>query len=205
MADPSTNQAPYRLPTSGGPQERPPAELAYLSGDPNRGASTTRGSIQAVVGGAIVFVIASALDHVTMGEGILAVAIAWSAWRWYRAPDIGGLVLRVTEGWLIVTSRRARKPLFSLQLSQLDDVMLDSKKITKVSGVRSPAAGLAFVDYKVGPQTEVARIALVPAGDAPAFFLTEDHAPYQDSVEWIARIRTFLRKHGWLPADERTG
>lgn len=196
-------QAPYRSPAEGSPAERPPSVLAYQSTDPNRGASTGRGAIQTVLAGALLGGIAAALDHTTIGEAVFATSIVASAWRWYRAPDVGGLKLRVTDGWLFVSPRRGRKPLFSLPLSELDDVMLDTKTIAKVSGLRSPASGLAFVDYKVSPRTEVARIALVPSGEAPAFFLTEDRAPYQDSVEWIARIRTFLRKHGWVPVDER--
>jgi hypothetical protein len=24
-----------------------------------------------------------------------------------------------------------------------------------------------------------------------------------DATEWLGKVRVFLRKHGWLPADER--
>ena len=27
---------------------------------------------------------------------------------------------------------------------------------------------------------------------------------HADSVEWLGKIRVFLRSHGWLPEDERT-
>lgn len=200
---PPSPPAPYRSADPGAPEPHAPAELAYASTDPDRGASAIRRALHVGLVGGVAGVIAVVLEHPVLGEAILAATVVWGAWPWYRAPDVGGLLLRVNEGWLLVFSRRARKPLFSLPLSQLDDVMLDTKTIKKVTGVRSVASGLAFVDYKVGPETEEARIALVPDGDTPAFFLTEDRAPYQDSVEWIARIRTFLRKHGWVPVDER--
>jgi hypothetical protein len=50
---------------------------------------------------------------------------------------------------------------------------------------------------------DVSRIALVLAEDVEPIELTPDYAAYSETVEQIARMKTFLRACGWLPRDER--
>jgi hypothetical protein len=33
--------------------------------------------------------------------------------------------------------------------------------------------------------------------------LTDEYFAHMDSTEWLGKIRVFLRKNGWIPADER--
>jgi hypothetical protein len=46
------------------------------------------------------------------------------------------------------------------------------------------------------------RIVFVLA-DGRTIALTEDHLRYSQTNEAFGRMRLFLRKHGWLPEDER--
>jgi hypothetical protein len=50
---------------------------------------------------------------------------------------------------------------------------------------------------------DVARIALVCAPTVEPIELTKAYASHSEVVERIAKLKMFLRAHGWLPIDER--
>ena len=50
---------------------------------------------------------------------------------------------------------------------------------------------------------EVARIVVVCDGPDARVRLTEAYAPVFVCMEHFGKVRTFLRRHGWKPADER--
>jgi hypothetical protein len=81
-------------------------------------------------------------------------------------------------------------------------VTLDTKSIRKVEPGRDVIPAVQFITSQVGPEIDVARIVLDVADHTPVR-LTDAFLPHTDSVEWIARIRVFLRAHGWVPEDER--
>ena len=110
------------------------------------------------------------------------------------------MVLRIRDRWLLVLSRRSKEILYRVRLQDLEDVMLDTSAIKIVSFVRDRA--LAHVETRLGPEVDVTRIVLVPSGDGPVFPLTCERTAYQDGIEAMARVRCFLREHGWVPADE---
>jgi hypothetical protein len=61
---------------------------------------------------------------------------------------------------------------------------------------------MRFIDAKVGPKVDTARIVLIGASGREVR-LTEDYLSHMHATEWMGKIRVFLRKHGWLPEDER--
>ena len=63
---------------------------------------------------------------------------------------------------------------------------------------------MRFIDAKVGPKVDTARIVLVSASGRQVT-LTQDYLAHMSATEWLGKIRVFLRKHGWLPEDEREG
>ena len=207
---------PYRVPPPSEPAGAPPpTEMEYAPAGPDQDARPRRRALKAlltagVVAGLLCIVIVRlAGDQSRTGVyvvfALFAAFAVWCLWQWWRAPEGAGLVLRVQRGQLEVRPKRQGAALFTLPLAGLDDVLLDTKTISKVTMGNLSMPMLRHIDTKVGPELDIARIALIPEGKAPAFFLSEEYTSHQDALEAFARIRRFLRAHGWLPVDEREG
>jgi len=147
----------------------------------------------------IVVIVLSQIAGPTVAVvGMVASAIA-AIWWWRRAPNLGGVVLRVERGELWVTSEN-RTMATRFPLAEVD-VELDTKTIQKVQEGGSAIPAMRFIDATVGPDLDVARIVVV--GRSERLPLTDDSVPYMEATEWFAKIRVFLRKNGWVPGDER--
>ncbi len=118
-------------------------------------------------------------------------------WKRKKTPDT---VLRVESGAVQVLRRGRMKARFSL--TELTNVRLDIKTIQRVQEGGSAIPAMRFIDSKVGPDLDTARIVLITE-DKTELALTDDFLSHMDSSEWLGKIRVFLRKHGWVPADER--
>lgn len=88
----------------------------------------------------------------------------------------------------------------TLPLAELQDVELDTRSFEKVEGRVRPD-GLIGTGQAL--TLEVSRLVLVIAGRDVGIPLREEYASYSDSLEWMGKVRLFLRRHGWLPHDER--
>lgn len=104
----------------------------------------------------------------------------------------------IESGELIVHA--GRRPLARARLRDIEDVALDTKSIRPVQEGGSAIPAVRFIDSKVGPGIDVARIVLV--GDGRSVRLHEDHVAHMTATEWVGKIRVFLRKNGWVPLDE---
>jgi hypothetical protein len=137
-------------------------------------------------------------------EGLIAlVATGILAWYLARHMPKAGLVLRVASGELLVfPRRREKKPKARIRLGDLLNVALDTKTIQRVEEGGSAIPAMRFLDSKVSAEADISRIVLVRRGgsDVP---LTDNHLVHMDATESLGKIRVFLRKHGWVPADER--
>jgi hypothetical protein len=133
---------------------------------------------------------------------VLAVAGAYSAWSWRTRKRAGGAVLRVEQGVLHVEIEGSSALLDRFRLGDLSDVALDTRTIRRVNegSALNPAA--RFINTTVGGDLDVARIVLVGAGGRRVA-LTDEHLAYSETAEWLGKIRTFLRKHEWVPEKER--
>jgi hypothetical protein len=100
----------------------------------------------------------------------------------------GRFVLRVDDGAVEVTRERRRGPSVRIALTDLLDVTLDRK---------SHASG------RGGSATERVRLAFERREPADPVFVPEDRVTPIEAQEWYAKVRVFLRKHGWVPASER--
>lgn len=90
---------------------------------------------------------------------------------------------------------------FDRTLEDLDDVLLDSKTIERVQENSGGLAELRFINAIVGPTINESRIELVTYDKVLA--LTEHYTSSIDATDWYAKIRRFLRKHGWVPLFDR--
>jgi hypothetical protein len=108
--------------------------------------------------------------------------------------DHDGLRVSVADGVMLV---EAYGPPLRYGLSELDNVTLDSK-------VYDPE--LSSVPMEVTPpmgRAPRARIALVVRGQPDLIPLSEGYFAHMDASEAFGKLRVFLRKHGWVPEDER--
>ena len=138
----------------------------------------------------------------TIAVAGMGAAAGGLVWWWKRAPKAPGIVLRVDDGDLLVRTERSETVLERYPLQDLLDVELDIKTIQRVTDGNSPIPAMRFIDSKVGPEVDTARIVLV-ARDRSPLPLSKEYLAHMDATEWLGKIRVFLRKHRWLPEDER--
>ena len=176
-----------------------PSELVYAATDASRRGSSVVAMFKVFSAPMIVVIVLSQIAGPTVAVvGMVASAIA-AIWWWRRAPNLGGVVLRVERGELWVTSEN-RTMATRFPLAEVD-VELDTKTIQKVQEGGSAIPAMRFIDATVGPDLDVARIVVV--GRSERLPLTDDSVPYMEATEWFGKIRVFLRKNGWVPGDER--
>jgi hypothetical protein len=130
------------------------------------------------------------------GAAVVAVYL-WRRRHQRRSPRATFTV----DGSVLKLSGPAFRPSLTLELSQLLDVYLDTKTISRVQESAGPIPDLRFINATVGGEQDTARIALELEHDT--LFLTEERSSHLDANEWFGKIRRFLRKHGWVPDDER--
>ncbi len=188
----------YRDPGTRSPSEEPPRTLVYpvVQRDTAGSASAMFRHFGLPPLGAVAV---SALATPELGLAALAVGAGLSYASWRRAKRGEAVLLRVENGVLAigpVGNETAKIP-----LAELTDVALDGKSIQRVQEGSSAIPAMRFIDAKVGPEIDIARIVLVRAS-LPDFPLTAERVAHMDATEWLGKIRVFLRKHGWVPEDE---
>lgn len=177
--------------------EAPPAELVYAASDASRGKkglATLQFLMLPVATGIVLGFVASpttALLGMVLGA---AASIYW----WKTSKDAGGAHLRV-EGRDLFLTLRGDKP-WRVPLGDIVDVELDIKTIQRVQDGSALVPSTMAIDSKVGAETDTGRIVLVTEKRRVA--LTDDFVAHMDAVEWMGKIRVFLRKHGWVPDAE---
>jgi hypothetical protein len=193
---------PYRIPDPPEATRPPPSVLVYPAVDSSAYAAIARSAIRTAAGCLVVGAVADVAGVVVTAALLVAVTTAFAIRRARRARGGGGVVMRVERGVLAVVDRPSRE-LVSVRLEQVANVTLDSKTIRKVQQGSAMIPAVRFIDSKVGPELDVARIVLEVNGVAEPIRLSEAYLPHMDSVEWLGKIRSFLRSHGWVPEDER--
>lgn len=126
--------------------------------------------------------------YVSPAAALVPLAIAAIIVFVSRKRHEGRFVLRVDDGALEVTRERRSGPAVRIALEDLLDVTLDRK--THAAGGRSGA-------------TERVRLALERRAPDDPIFVPDERVTPIEAQEWYGKVRVFLRKHGWLPADER--
>jgi hypothetical protein len=179
----------------------PPSELVYpaVEHDVRTGSAVAMFklfTLPALVGAAM----ASAMTPTLGLVGLVATA-AFILWRAQRAKSSSWIIVRVEGGEAVLIAHADKRTKGRFRLADLD-VTLDTKTIRRVQEGQSAVPAVRFLDSRVGPELDIARIVFV-SGDGETVPLTEEHVAHMDAVEWFGKIRVFLRKHGWLPEDER--
>lgn len=177
--------------------EAPPSELVYAATDTSRGKkglATLQFLMLPVATGIILGLVASpmtALVGMVIGTGA-------SVYWWKTSKDAGGAHLRVEARDLFLTLH-GDKP-WRVSLGDIVDVELDIKTIQRVQDGSALIPSTMAIDSKVGAETDTGRIVLVTK--KRRVHLTDEYVAHMDAVEWMGKIRVFLRKHGWVPDAE---
>jgi hypothetical protein len=183
----------------------PPRELVYDATDVTAGRSDGALALFRHVSlPAIASVAAAWVAGSTAGAVALVSAGAFSVWSWRTRGRRGGAVLTVERGVLVIEVRGGRVLHDRVRLGDLADVTLDVKTIERVVDSGSAIPAMRFIDSRVAPKVDTARLVLVRAGgrELP---LTTEYLSHLHATEWLGRVRSFLRKHGWEPEREREG
>jgi hypothetical protein len=176
---------------------RPRSELVVTLSPQDRQSSATA-LFQLFTAPLMVAVLLSVILSPTVGLLGLVATGAFVVWMWRRRGQAGRIVMAVESGDLIVQA--GRRPLARMRLEDLEDVALDLKAIRPVQEGSSAIPAVRFLESKVGPEIDVARIVLVGGGSSVR--LHESHVAHMTATEWLGKIRVFLRKNGWVPLDE---
>lgn len=192
---------PYRVPIENEVDE-PRRSLVYTTEDPEKHVWGARRFLR-------VFFVASALGTalIMMGYGVAGavtgtLGIAWAIVRMRQRPRPKSVVLEVKGGTLdvMVPARDVRR--LHISLCDLHDVRLQSKSYEHANAAAGALGALEFDGRGRSRQVTVARIVLVDER-GHELVLSEQWRAHFDCMEWLGRIRAFLRSHGWLPAEER--
>jgi hypothetical protein len=106
-----------------------------------------------------------------------------------RKPRHGRFILRIADGILEVARERGASPPIQLPLAEVLDVTLD-RQAKAASG-------------RGGVASERVQITLERAAPADPIHFPDDRITPIEAQEWQGKVRVFLRKHGWLPKEER--
>lgn len=153
-------------------------------GDSSDGGGVGMGQLVAPV------IVAALLAKFVSGTAALAAlgaGIALLVLR--RKPREGRFVLRVDGDGLEIRRERGARPPVRIALVDLVDVTMN-RATTQASGAAAK---------------ERVWIALERRASDEPIFLPEERLTPLEAQEWHAKTRAFLRKHGWLPEDERAG
>lgn len=168
-------------------EDTPPRELV-IDAKPAPGDSSDSGGT-AMAPAALTVIAGGVLaKYVSVTAGLLGVGVGIGVWVLHRKPREGRFLLRMDDGVLEVTRERRREAAPRIALTDLLDVTLDRQ-------TRPPSGR--------GGGSERVRLAFERrAPDAP-IFAPEEHLTPLEAQEWHSKVRVFLRKHGWVPEDER--
>lgn len=117
-----------------------------------------------------------------------------------RRERAAGIRIGIEGANLVVEPDGLAASFVEIPMAKLLDVSLDTRTVNRAGREVRPdgmlASGAAF-------PVDESRIVLVIAGRDPVH-LTEAYFSQSDSLEWLGKIRMYLRKRGWVPEDERS-
>lgn len=146
-----------------------------------------------------------AATQLSPGVAVVAGGVTAAALLAVRKLQNDPLVLRVRDRRLEVGHVRKKAVRFASSLDDLVDVRLDTKEVRRLQEGAHAVSGVRFDDTRTVSTTEHGRVVLVRRvdGQRAEHPLMKDYVAHMEASEWLGKVRVFLRKHGWVPNDER--
>jgi hypothetical protein len=129
-------------------------------------------------------------------------AAVFGVWRNKKATTSNPYLFRVDGGALRVIGSDGVREIARFDLEELLDVRLEIKTVKMVQEGSSLVPAVRFIETKVADEVDTAKLALV-GRDRPPVVLGDEYIAHMDATEQMGKLRVFLRKNGWVPADER--
>jgi hypothetical protein len=145
---------------------------------------------------------AATLPAAVVAAGMLALAVRGMTRRQVTRLRVDGHELELwAPAGASVGASCARGPV-RMPLGDLRDVTLDTESIERVIDGPSAIPAMRFADARVAPPVDVARIVL-SFRDGNNMALSAERLSHLETADVYGKMRVFLRKNGWQPADER--
>jgi len=159
-------------------------DAAPAPGDAGSGSGTSMAPfvLTAIAAAAVAKLVSPIAGLVVLGTAIVVGVLL-------RKPREGRFVLRI-DGTTLEIGRERSTTTTRLELDAVTDITLDKQKHASGRG---------------GAVAERVRIAFERKAPDDPIFVPEDPITPVEGQEWQGKVRVFLRKHGWLPEDERAG
>jgi hypothetical protein len=186
------------------PKEGPPRELVYIPVDADQRHRSSIAVFQIFSLPLITAVVVTMAAGPNAGGIALVLAAGFAIWWMKKTPNGDRFVLAVESGELVVRRGSSTEPLERFALDDLVNVSLDSKIIQRVLEGSSAIPAVRFINTHVAPESTTSRVILV-GRDRPFVPLGQTYLAHMEATEWLGKIRVFLRRHGWVPEDERDG
>jgi hypothetical protein len=206
--------APYRR-ASQTAGDAAPSEFVYRFRKADRLVTVTRAVAQVGLVGALLIVVSHIVGFESVTPLLVVGTVVLGTILWRRAANTPFCVILRVEDRVVDVSRRASRTslhpasaratttLLRVGIERIAHVGLDTKTIRRVQQGNAITPALRFIDLTVGPEFDVARIFFDVDGIAAPLHLTDAYLAHLESVEWLGKMRSFLRSHGWVPEDER--
>lgn len=150
-------------------------------GDASDGSGTAIGRIAVPIGAAALLA-----KFVNPYAGLAGLGVAVVALVLLRKPDQGRTVLAVAGEKLTIRRERVKEVVAEIALSDVLDVSIDRETTQQGQAAK-----------------ERVRLVLERPPPAEPIYIPETRITPIEAQEWYGKIRSFLRKHEWLPKDER--
>ena len=191
----------YRSETKPEAAEAPPKEFDFVALNREAGRRSGYLALQLFALPIVVAVLIS-IYTTPLGGLVAMIVSAGLCVAWWRRKREERVFFRVEGRELLLCTERSSPPKVRIHLDELLNVSLDTKSIERVQEGGSAIPAMRFIDAQVGPAVDKARIVLVRS-EGPLLPLTREYLAYMDATELLGKVRVFLRKHGWVPDDER--
>jgi hypothetical protein len=189
---------PYRTPA---PARRSRGQFPAFLYDPR---DRDRGPLRRLVGRLWLGVIAGSLlaasapSLALVGLALLAV---WSVWQWPRTRRPEGVLLWVENGELVVFRQPGVRPVIRVRLDGLRDVRIETRSIDKTR--HEAHTGLVLPTPAATLTVDVSRVVFDFAPPDEPLLVSGEFMSSSVIVPCVGKMRVYLRRHGWLPEDER--
>ena len=120
---------------------------------------------------------------------------------WTRRHGFRTKLSLIVDNHRLEVSSSSGQLVAAVYLDELLDVELESREVQAVRDGGSSIPAMRIIEPHIEPPSLRSRIVLVTSSAMLRLATAYDH--HAEAMSSMGKIRVFLRRHGWLPEDER--